>query len=212
LREYAYIRGVGRPSFDAEITAWATLEAINIAVAGHVRASLATQTTLPTCPRNGDVDVWWSQTRIRANESIPDVIGTILRGASLKAWPDLEDVMAREVENSVGANPTITHLNGPAAKRETHITDSRGRIIVARLFELGHDGPLVLAGYAGGQLSRITIERSGWQVRPGWATGGRTPRPKPARPAGGGSNGGGDDHAHDHAPAAPHKETTKQSK
>lgn len=212
LREYAHIRGVGRPSFQAEITAWTTLEAISIAVAGHVRANLAAQQSLPTCPRNGDVDVWWSQTQTRANESIPDVVGAILQGVSLKAWPDLEDVMAREVENSVGTNPTITHLNGPAAKREAHITDPRGRIIVARIFEFGHDGLLVLAGYAGGQLSRITIERSGWHVQPGWATGGRAPRPKPTRPAGGGSNGGGDDQTHDHAPTAPRVEVAKQGK
>jgi hypothetical protein len=212
LREYAHIRGVSRPSFQQELTAWTTLEATNIAVAGYVRASLAAQQTLPACPRNGDVDVWWSQTQTGANESTPNVVGAILQGVSLKAWPDLEDVMAREVENTVGTNSTITHLNGPAAKRETHITDSHGRIIVARLFELGHDGPLVLAGYAGGRISRITIERSEWQVRPGWATGGRAPRAKPAHPAGGGSNGGGDDHAHDHAPAAPRVEVAKQGK
>lgn len=198
LAEHGYQYGRATPSPDAVRTAWLTLEAISLPVAGYVRSCLASSQSLPTRPRNRDADEWWLAIQKKAISSVTEVIAAIITGVELKAWPALEDVMARDVDNGLrGAAARLTHLDGPAARREVHIRDSRDRVIVPRLYERGPGGPLVLPHHGGGKISRVTVARSAWTICDGWVS--NAPPSARLRTA----NDGGGDRSSENTPPTP---------
>lgn len=197
LAEHAHVYGRAAPTSETVKAAWLTLEAISLPVAGYVRACLANDQSLPIRSGNTDVDEWWLAVQKKAISSVTEVIAAIMTGVELKAWPALEDVMARDVDNGLrGAAARLTHLDGPAVRREVHIRDSRERVIVPRVYELGPDGPLVLPR-DGGRISRVTVGRSAWVICDGWV-GNAPPSTRSRRP-----NDGGGDRSSENTPPTP---------
>jgi len=177
--ERSFLYGEGAPSPRDVKRAWITLESIDLAIAGYVRACCTLAMSLPVYEA-GNVTEWFAATSEKAYQSVEDVITAIWHGATLKSWPLLDDVLARDVAVRLGRlEPVVIRSDGPESKREVHVRDStrsikhpEGRPVVAQLFEYGKDGPLRILNRSGGWLSRETVTRSNWTVHAGWiATG-----------------------------------------
>jgi hypothetical protein len=103
------------------------------------------------------------------------IIKAIWDDAELKAFTDVNEVLARDIEHLLrGFEPHVMYLNGPPAKREMHVrapmTEAHplGRPIILQIYEYGPGGPLEILDRGGGTLSRITIDLSRWQLLEGW--------------------------------------------
>lgn len=142
---------------------------------------------------------WFTSTRQQAYQSVDTVIAAIWECAAMRVWRALEDVLARELEHRLaGLAPKVMHIDGPVAKREVHVRDSVrsdeypwGRVIIARMYEFGPDGPLHILDRGGGMLSRETVTRSNWMVCGGWIVNG--PRSWGSKRPGPSGNGAADE-------------------
>ncbi|WP_431017243.1 hypothetical protein [Bradyrhizobium pachyrhizi] len=186
--ERAHVLGVARPSPDEATAAWLLLENLLLPLAGFLRACTHLGLSWPLCPRGTDPEGWLTTTLKLVAEQIEMVVTAIRSGAVLRAWRAVENIMARDVEHQLrGCQPVVIYPRGPEARREVHVRDSvrsaehpEGRVIIPRLYEHGRGGRLEIAEHGGGQLSRVTLDRSGWTLSEGWiAVSGPAGRPKP---------------------------------
>ncbi|WP_316168222.1 MULTISPECIES: hypothetical protein [unclassified Bradyrhizobium] len=156
----------GAPTSDRLDQAWAS---IPHPISDYVRALVGLSRTIPIPMRSENLVAWTFSFCQRAQQDVETVVEAIWAGVVLQASQQVADVLARRIEHRLnGAPANVVYPGGPPATRECHVTDERGRPLIARIYEHGPGGRLQILDEPGGYLSTETCALSGWNVVSGW--------------------------------------------
>ena len=178
-RHAAELRLNPYPPYAAKISA--AFDVLEQPMRGLIQAQIGLGQHLLVRGKNEDEVAWTFNFHqlAKSDAGIQTVVQAIYSEVYLDVTADAKDTLVRQRERDFWRRrPRLDFKNGVPAARECHVTlFETDRLIFPRVVELGRDGRIeiernlcgpIIQRDPVGMLNRASMEKAGWELRPGW--------------------------------------------